>query len=274
MKKEDGMRKYLMLLILTACLCFGGCQKKEKTEAAPQRETAAAKETASTAKTSAAADEEKTTAEKEEKIMVAIDPGHQKEQMTEQEPIGPGASETKPMVSSGTEGVVTGEPEYQVNLEVSMKLKSILEARGYDVYMIRETNDVKLSNRKRAQMANGSGASVFLRLHCNSDSSSSANGALTMCPTEANPYCGEIASESKRLSSLVGSSLCHRTGARNRGVIETDQMSGINWCEIPVTIIEMGFMSNPEEDQKLSDDQYQNRLAEGIAEGVDRYFEE
>ena len=51
-------------------------------------------------------------------------------------------------------------------------------------------------------------------------------------------------------------------------------MSGINWSTMPVTIVEMGFMSNPEEDRKLSDDQYQTRLAEGIAEGVDRYFEE
>lgn len=266
------MRKYLMLLILTACLCFGGCQKKEKLTSTSQKETAATEKKTSAAQTSAA-NEEETAVGKEEKIMVAIDPGHQREQMTQQEPIGPGASETKPMVSSGTEGVVTGVPEYQVNLEVSMKLKNILEAKGYAVYMVRETNDVKLSNQERAQMANGSGASVFLRLHCNSDDSSSANGALTMCPTSENPYCGEIASDSKKLSSLVGSSLCRRTGARNRGVIETDQMSGINWCEIPVTIIEMGFMSNPQEDQKLSDDQYQKRLAEGIAEGVDRYFE-
>ena len=266
------MKKYLMLLIFAVCLCIGGCQKKENA-ATSQEETASAKTEASTKK-EAAATEESASETKEEKIKIAIDPGHQKEQMTEQEPIGPGASEMKPMVSSGTEGVVTGEPEYQVNLEVSLKLKSILEAKGYSVYMTRETNDVSLSNQERAQMANGSGASVFLRLHCNSDSSSSANGALTMCPTASNPYCGEIASESRKLSSLVGSSLCRRTGAQNRGIIETDQMSGINWCEIPVTIVEMGFMSNPEEDRKLSDDQYQTRLAEGIAEGVDRYFEE
>ena len=72
--------------------------------------------------------------------------------MSEQEAIGPGADKTKPMVSSGTEGVVTKRTEYQVNLEVSLKLKSELIARGYDVYMIRETNDVSLSNKKRALM--------------------------------------------------------------------------------------------------------------------------
>ena len=108
---------------------------------------------------------------------------------TEKEAIGPGSDKTKPMVSSGTEGVVTKRTEYQVNLEVSLKLKSALIARGYDVYMIRETNDVSLSNKKRALMANESGSDILLRIHCNSADSQSANGALTMSPTLSNPYC-------------------------------------------------------------------------------------
>ena len=217
---------------------------------------------------------ETTTLPKEEKrIKIAIDAGHQKKQMSEQEAIGPGADKTKPMVSSGTEGVVTKRTEYQVNLEVSLKLKSELIARGYDVYMIRETNDVSLSNKKRALMANESGAGILLRIHCNSADSQSANGALTMSPTSSNPYCKVIAADSQRLSECVVSTLCRRTGAKNRGVTQTDEMTGINWSKIPVTIVEMGFMSNPDEDQKLSDRHYQTMLAEGIADGVDRYYQ-
>ena len=65
--------------------------------------------------------------------MVAIDPGHQAHGNSEQEPIGPGAAQTKAKVASGTTGRSTGVPEYQLNLDVSLKLRDELKARGYDV---------------------------------------------------------------------------------------------------------------------------------------------
>lgn len=72
---------------------------------------------------------------------------------------------------------------------------------------------------------------------------------------------------------MCGKYIMQKDWAVNRGVTQTDEMTGINWSKIPVTIVEMGFMSNPEEDQKLSDNHYQSMLAEGIADGVDRYYE-
>lgn len=260
-------RKYYTICIwmIFTIMIFSSCNFQKKNNNIKTEETTTASETSTEVST------EKKIREK--KIKIAIDPGHQKKQMSEQEPIGPGASETKPMVSSGTEGCVTKIPEYEINLQVSLKLKNVLISRGYDVYMIRESNDVSLSNKERAQRANLSGASAFLRIHCNSAESSSTDGALTMCPTDSNPYCGgDVIEKSQRLAQIVGNALCHRTGAKNRGTIETDQMSGINWCTIPVTIVEMGFMSNPEEDRKLSNDDYQNRLANGIADGIDIYM--
>jgi N-acetylmuramoyl-L-alanine amidase len=204
--------------------------------------------------------------------MIAIDPGHQAKGNSEKEPIGPGASEMKAKVASGTQGTATGIPEYQLTLAVSLKLKQELITRGYQVYMIRETNDVNISNAERAQMADKSGADIFVRVHANSLNDSSVQGALTMCQTAKNPYNGTLYSKSQSLSKAVVDGICNQTGFKNRGVQETDSMSGINWCNIPVTIVEMGFMSNADEDKKMATEEYRDKIVKGIADGIDAYY--
>ena len=204
--------------------------------------------------------------------LIAIDPGHQAKGNSEKEPNGPGASEMKAKVASGTQGTATGIPEYQLTLAVSLKLKQELINRGYQVYMIRETHDVNISNAERAQMADKSGADIFIRVHANSLNDSSIQGALTMCQTANNPYNGSLYSKSLSLSKAVVNGICSQTGFKNRGVQETDSMSGINWCNIPVTIVEMGFMSNAEEDKKMATEEYRDKIVKGIADGIDEYY--
>ena len=138
--------------------------------------------------------------------------------------------------------------------------------------MIRERSDVDLSNSERAQMANRCGADAFVRIHANSVGSRKVKGVLTVAPTAKNPYCGPIAADSLRLSKAVGSHVASATGAVDTGVWETDEMSGINWSEVPVTILEMGYLSHPEEDRKMATDRYRNQVAKGIADGLDAYF--
>lgn len=208
-----------------------------------------------------------------EKKLIAIDAGHQAHGNSEQEPIGPGASQTKAKVASGTTGRSTGIPEYELNLEVSLKLKEELLARGYDVYMIRETHEVDISNAQRAQMAAKEGADILIRVHANGSDNTSVAGALTMAPSLKNPYLSqELIEECQRLSQCVITSFCEVTGANNQGVYQTDEMSGLNWCSIPATIVELGYMTNNEEDENMATDAYQEEMVRGIADGIDAYY--
>ena len=206
--------------------------------------------------------------------LIAIDAGHQGQGNFGQEPIGPGASETKNKVAAGTSGRTTGVPEYQLTLDISLQLRDALEEKGYQVLMIRETNDVDISNAERAQMANEAGADVFIRIHANGSDSSSANGAMTICQTSTNPYNSEYYEDSKRLSELVLDEYTEATGIRRERVWETDTMSGINWCMVPVTILELGYMTNPDEDTKMQDPEFQGDMVDGIVAGIEAYLEE
>lgn len=203
---------------------------------------------------------------------VVIDAGHQRTGNSDREPIGPGASETKAKVASGTTGRWTNIPEYELNLAVSLLLRDELEQRGYRAVMIRTTHDVNISNAERAQIAADADADILVRVHANGDNDASVNGALTMCMTKNNPYCASLYSESRRLSEDVLNGLVASTGAKNRGVLEVDNMTGINWATMPVTIVEMGFMTNEQEDRLMATAEHRAKLAHGIADGIDKYF--
>jgi N-acetylmuramoyl-L-alanine amidase len=203
-------------------------------------------------------------------IVVCIDPGHQAHADSTPEPIGPGATETKPKVAGGATGVATGIPEYEISLQIAMNLKKRLEAAGVTVIMVRTTNDVNIANSERAAIANKAHADLFVRIHGDGNPDHAVSGISTLYPA-SNQWTSAIVSPSKRAAQAIQTSTVMSTGAVNRGAVARADLTGFNWCTVPAVLIECGFLSNPVEDRLMASPHYQDKLAQGIADGVLAY---
>ena len=251
-------------------------QMEETTEEVSEAETEA--ETETQFETEAVSEEEQTeNAESQtEKIMVAIDASHQgaDADLTEEEPVGPGSETMIKGFSEGISGTATGLEENELNLEVATKLKDILEERGYEVFMTREDADTQLSEVERAELVNASDAQILISLHANGGDDSSERGACAQAPSYENPYITDtdLVKKSNALGDIVLQAYCDKTGLTDKGLYNVDSRAQINWSKIPVIVLEMGFMSNTEDDTYMAEDTNQQKMAEGIADGIDLYF--
>ena len=284
-QKEEQRKKQTepVTELLTAAETESEQAQTGKAETEQESETAAKEETESesrqdlliTKETETESETESETEPESEQLVVAIDPGHQGNwvDMSEKEPNGPGSSEMKAKATTGTQGSFSGKAEYELNLEISLLLRDELEKRGYRVILTREDNDTAISNAERAQMAYEEGGDIYVRIHANGSDDAGVQGALAMVPSSNNPYIPELAEDSYTLAECILSAYCEKASFTSLGIQYYDNMTGINWSKLPVMILEMGFMTNQSDDLRMSDASVQPLMAEGIADGIDLYFE-
>ena len=203
---------------------------------------------------------------------VCIDPGHQGKGDPKGEPVAPGSGNKKPRVSSGTAGIATKKAEHVVNLEAAMILKDLLVQKNYKVIMTRETADVNISNAERAEIANNANADITIRIHCDSINDSGKTGATILVPAKNSQYTKNIYCESNKYAEILKKTL-QNNNIKVNGVFERNDITGFNWSRVPVVILEMGFMSNYNEDEMMSNAQYQRKMMQSIADGVEEYFQ-
>ena len=158
--------------------------------------------------------------------------------------------------------VGNGNEEADLNLQISKRVETKLKAKGIEVKMSR-TTDVFYSLSERAKMANNYGADVFVSIHQNSATSASANGIETFYHTNKVAH--------KPLSQEIQDKAISSTGATNRGV-KSANLGVLKSSTMPSALFEGGFISNPTESAKLATPEYQEKLANAIANGIEAYL--
>lgn len=234
--------------------------------------------------------------------IICIDPGHQKNANLEQEPLFPGSKETKPKVAQGggsftfnqiirylikksggqpddsiyseTSDIIT---ESQINLDIAQFLSYRLQALGATVIMTRAEDNVNISNKERAEIANAANVDLTIRIHCDSSTDPTVSGISVQTPAIKNISKKEIYNVSKLLAQNVLDSIIKNTEDKNRGVVERDDLVGFNWAEYPTVLIECGFLSNPDwpfySRYFAEGTNYDEKMVDGIIGGIEQYFQ-
>ena len=208
----------------------------------------------------------------QQRLVVVIDPGHDLRANPQTEPIGPGSSTLKIKDGGGTSGVVSGLREADLNLRVALRLRTLLEHAGVKVVMTRtRTAGTSIGNIARARIANRAGAALFLRIHADGSTDPAARGTHTLYPALRAGWTDDVYAESKRAAEMVQADLRVSLGFPDRGLQERSDFTGFNWADVPVILVEMGFMTNPTEDRLLATPAYQRRAAVGLCRGALRF---
>ena len=178
--------------------------------------------------------------------LIVIDPGH-------------GGKDPGAVSPSGTR-------EKDINISVSQKLNEGLKDKGYTTVMTRD-DDIFVGLYERPNIANNNQADIFISIHANAHSNKDIDGIQVLY----NPEGKDI--ESYPLAELIMDELIKGTGAKDRGIIKRPRLVVLNKTSMPAVLIEVGFLTNSDEEKLITDESYQDKIVNSIITAIDKYFE-
>lgn len=199
--------------------------------------------------------------------IIVIDPGHGSKSNLELERVSPDSDEKKIKDGGGADGVNSKTPEYLIAMDVALKLKETLQKEGYTVIMTKNKHSESLGNIERAEVGNKNNANLVIRIHADSANLEDAKGASILVPSKKG-YASEINELSKKYGDILLREMVASANMNNRGVVEREDMTGFNWSKVPVVLVEMGFLSNAEEDKLLNTEEYRIKIVQGLTKGI------
>lgn len=159
-----------------------------------------------------------------------------------------------------------GVLEKDLNLAIALLVRDKLKEQGYQVVMARET-DIYVAKEDRVKAANQSGADIYISIHQNATDEGAEVSGMEVWYEE-----DDSGRDSKRLAQLIRQQTIKSTGAVERELRDDGDFHVTGNTSMPACLIETGFLSNKRERQKLNLAEYQQKIADGIVQGVDYYF--
>jgi len=161
--------------------------------------------------------------------------------------------------------------ESEIVLDVSKQVNQMLADAGFRTLMTR-TTDVNVSLQERAIMANEAKADLYISIHANAATNTSVNGVENLYyPSELDPNDNR---DNKKLAQVFQSEMTKYLGAFNRGIVARDKLYVIRETKMPAVLVEMGFLTNKEEEDKLATSEYRKMVAESIYQSILKYYDE
>lgn len=266
------MKKFFTCILMIAIILCG-CTAFNKTDVPEQSDIQETEDIQDSTENKNMENQEEILPESNSDIagkIIVIDAGHGINSYNKQEPIAPNSSETKIAFASGTSGA--NQTEEQLNLSVALKLQKALEAEGAAVHMTRTEHESDMTNVDRAVFANERNADISVKIHADGINNSSVHGVSVLVPGTQYITDNNVIKKSRTAAEFILEEFVAETSAANRGISVRNDLTGFNWTKIPIVLIEMGFMTNPEEDRLMETDEYQNKMVKGIVSGLKKYF--